>query len=105
MTYHIWNSCHTDYSECGSNPELIAAVWPEFAHLLKWHLTSTDGPMHYIANTLYWVKQNNLEYARSTAVWPEAILEQLQDKDALLARLPALMEAFKADVESLGLIY
>jgi hypothetical protein len=31
----------------------IARVFPELAHLIKWHLTSTDGPMHYIANTLY----------------------------------------------------
>lgn len=53
MTYHVWNKPKTDYSECGSNPELIAKVWPEFAHLLKWHLCSSDGPMHYVANTLY----------------------------------------------------
>lgn len=27
--------------------------FPELAHLLRWHLCSTDGPMHYIANTVY----------------------------------------------------
>jgi len=26
---------------------------PELAPLLKWHLVSTDGPLHYIANTVY----------------------------------------------------
>lgn len=31
----------------------IARVFPELAHLIKWHLSSTDGPMHYIANTCY----------------------------------------------------
>lgn len=31
----------------------ITATFPEFAPLIKWHLTSTDGPMHYLANTLY----------------------------------------------------
>ncbi len=31
----------------------IAQVFPELAPLIKWHLVSTDGPMHYIANTLF----------------------------------------------------
>lgn len=31
----------------------IAAVFPELAPLIKWHLCATDGPMHYLANTLY----------------------------------------------------
>ncbi len=35
--------CHDD----------IVKAFPEFAHLIKWHLVSTDGPMHYIANTVY----------------------------------------------------
>jgi hypothetical protein len=29
--------------------------FPELAHLLKWHMCSDDGPLHYIANTLYHV--------------------------------------------------
>lgn len=33
--------------------EAIAKTFPELAHLVRWHLTSTDGPMHYIANTVY----------------------------------------------------
>lgn len=31
----------------------FARHYPEKAHLLKWHLCSTDGPMHYLANTVY----------------------------------------------------
>lgn len=31
----------------------IKQVFPELAHLIKWHLTGTQGPMHYVANTLY----------------------------------------------------
>lgn len=31
----------------------IAKVFPELEPLIKWHLTSTDGPMHYVANTCY----------------------------------------------------
>lgn len=33
--------------------EAIAKVFPELESLIKWHLTSTDGPMHYVANTCY----------------------------------------------------
>lgn len=38
---------------CGCMHEEIARVFPELAPLIRWHLCSTDGPMHYIANTLY----------------------------------------------------
>ena len=31
----------------------IREVFPELAHLIKWHLGSTDGPMYYIENTVY----------------------------------------------------
>lgn len=33
--------------------EAIAKVFPELESLIKWHLTNTDGPMHYVANTCY----------------------------------------------------
>lgn len=33
--------------------EEIAAHFPQLAHCIKWHLTSTDGPMHYVGNTCY----------------------------------------------------
>lgn len=32
----------------------ISRLFPELAPAVKWHLTSTDGPMHYIQNTVYW---------------------------------------------------
>lgn len=31
----------------------ITRVFPELAHLIKWHLCSTDGPLHYLSNTVY----------------------------------------------------
>lgn len=33
--------------------EEIARFFPSLAHLLHWHLVSTDGPMHYPGNVLY----------------------------------------------------
>lgn len=38
--------------------EEIAAAFPELATLIKWHLCSSDGPLHYIANTTYHATQH-----------------------------------------------
>ena len=40
---HSGGCCHEDFVK----------HFPEHAHLLRWHLMSTDGPMHYLANTVY----------------------------------------------------
>lgn len=145
--------------------EEIAKHFPELEPYIKWHLVSSDGPMHYIANTVYHVDEHgpthawiyytegidplgiggnkdrllsyikaddakkadgvdgytvkwdektikvaNLDYARSSAVWPDATDDQLKSgKHALTLmlqdRLPTLMEEFKAAVESLGFVY
>ena len=82
--------------------EEVARVFPKLAPFIKWHLCSTDGPMYYVANTIYWAKAGNLENARNTAVWPDATLEQLQDANQLDARLPQLLADFRHDIESLG---
>lgn len=42
-----------DVQACGRLHDEIAAVFPELAHLIKWHCVSTDGPMHYVANATY----------------------------------------------------
>ncbi len=41
-----------DYT-CGCIHEDVAKHFPELSPLIKWHLTSTDGPMHYLANAVY----------------------------------------------------
>ncbi len=38
---------------CGCLHDEIAAHIPKLAPFIKWHLCATDGPMHYLANTLY----------------------------------------------------
>ncbi len=206
---------HREYMG-GCCHEEVAKHFPELAPFIKWHLTSSDGPMHYVANTLYhasdkdcwgfrkgevkswdlvcrfdavpithkiseslrsfivegenfeieehahtrdpktyspnytlkgyfkgdrkdWYgcqwhdkkeaeefcealntcrisidsvpasygegSEPNLEAARSCAVWPEATLEQLQDGEALEARIPAMIDDFKTDMEALGFEY
>lgn len=94
-----------DCDACGCLHDEVAKHFPELAPLIKWHLCSTDGPMHYIANTEYHVKQGRLDYARSTAIWPDATEEELKAPGLhkeLQERLPALMSEFRAAVESLG---
>lgn len=153
----------------------IVKHFPEFKHLIKWHGCTTEGPLHYIANTLYhagdrdchglrkgefkhhlsrgqyqaggvegvpcwelrlpegfekeiysnecpnpvilhWQpygrigegKERELDYARSSAIWPDATDEQLTSdnlEQMLKDRLPALMEEFKTVIESLGFVY
>lgn len=54
-SFSITGSIHVGsrLDSCGCIHEDIARHFPELACLIKWHLVSTDGPMHYIANTLY----------------------------------------------------
>jgi hypothetical protein len=41
----------------------IAKHFPEWAPLIKWHLCSTDGPMHYLANTTYHADEHGHTHA------------------------------------------
>ena len=53
-------------------------------------------------------KERELDAARHCAVWPEATDEDLTApglEQRLAARLPALVEAFAADMEKLGFVY
>ena len=155
----------------------VAAAFPGLEPFIKWHLCSSDGPMHYVANTVYhasdrdykgllkgekrqlrngktklpvweriirgsdgeivkightdwresneqpqesltatwepvWIvgdgKERQLDFARSSAVWPEATDEDLTApglKERLEARLPALLVAFRAAVEHFGFVW
>ena len=41
------------YLAGGCLHEDVVAKFPELAPLVKWHLCSSDGPMHYLSNTVY----------------------------------------------------
>ena len=98
----------------GEEPDTLGMInweiekhFPELMHLAKWHLFDREtGPMHYIANTMYWARPMtdwfNLEYARNTAIWPDATPEQLNDKQQLLDRLPMLMTEFESTMKQIG---
>ena len=54
VTGEIWNNPkRRDCESCGCIHEEIAKHFSEIAPFIKWHLTSSDGPIHCVANTLY----------------------------------------------------
>lgn len=48
---------------CGCLHDEIAIHAPELKHLIKWHGTSTNGPLYYIENTLYHVDEHGPTHA------------------------------------------
>lgn len=42
-----------DIEAGGCMHEEIARIFPELEPLIKWHLVSSDSPMHYVANAVY----------------------------------------------------
>ena len=115
ITGEIYKPGAKDIMAGGCLHEEIAKHFPELKPYLKWHLASTDGPMHYIANTIYWAEEDNLQNARSSAIWPEATDEDLLEtgeiwdrsilRERLADRLPGLLEEFRSAIESLGLTW
>jgi len=111
--------CHDDIKE----------HFPELEKYLKWHLCATDGPLYYIENTMYHVHEAVkcalanvttsekeraiskdvlseavkpfLQPARNTAIWQDAELGDFTETN-LTARLPSLLNDFRAAVEELG---
>lgn len=112
----------------------IAAVFPELAPLVKWHLCSTDGPLHYVENTMYWLGRRgytrwdnerrgrqgtsndppNFEHAQKAAIWPDmperfvltgTSVSNAIVEEALADRLPTLLAEFRAAIESLGMVW
>lgn len=49
-TFSMTGSCN---GASGCIHDEIQEAFPEFAHLIKWHLCSSDGPMHYLENTIW----------------------------------------------------
>lgn len=47
----------------------VAKAFPELAHLNKWHLVSTDGPMHGVANALYHAGDLDHQGKRKGEAW------------------------------------
>jgi hypothetical protein len=118
---------------CGMLHSTIAKHYPELTHLLKWHGCTSVEPLHYVANTLYWLGWKGgqgspldapprLDYARTAAIWPELPEHMMllalpthttpehakrcmHIEAALTERLPALMAEFRDMLECQGFVY
>ena len=65
------------------------------------------SPYGYVQTPTKWCEavEANLDAARNVAIWQDATLEQLQDKEQLEARLPKLREDFRRGIETFGFVY
>lgn len=106
----------------------VARHFPELEPYIKWHLVAwPSGPMHYLGNAKYWWEKmagiskwpaqpgepDPAEAFASTVVlgalpddlMPPTHPEAWPEVEAWLKdRLPTLMEAFRADMEALGVM-
>ena len=64
--------------------EDIGKHFAELAPLIKWHLCSTDGPMHYVANTMYHAKEHGPTHAWVYYRGPSDPLNFMGEKEILL---------------------
>lgn len=115
-------------NSCGCLHGEIAEHLPDLQPYLKWHLFSTDGPMHYISNARYWAghlgytdgkasSPPNWTHFKCTVAWgvlPEWDTGDPQERFAnapdalqqwLHSRFVDLMGEFRQAVESLGFVY
>lgn len=70
----------------GCMHELVAEHFPKLAPFIKWHLATEFGPMHYIANGLYWweaatgsrVQDKKYDYPLPGKTWKETAMEHFK---------------------------
>lgn len=110
------------YVSSGQITDEIYQYIPELRPYMKWHLTSTQQPMHYIGNASYWAMftepwvpretplEKRIEYLHKAIVYgalesdKNVVPEELGDKELvkwLNWRLPNLMNAFNEDMGKL----
>lgn len=72
---------------CGCCHDEIKIAFPEFAHLIKWHLMNSDGPMYYIENTLYHADEHGPNsahvYFNEPITGKSLLLEYCDEKDLI----------------------
>lgn len=107
---------------CGCMHDDIIRHFPEMEKYIKWHLVNVkSGPMHYIANSLYWAgfsgwcdgkkdSPPNMDYLKSTCIYGALPSDKKTDlsklnKEELTAwlngRFDELIKAFDKDMKEL----
>jgi hypothetical protein len=107
--YYTFNGYDVEWHECPFKTRQEAEAFAEAMN--KFYLAdSGDERIQFVEVPCMWAKgkKRELGHARSCAVWPDATDEQLLSPDfseKLEARLPALIESFKADMLACGFIW
>lgn len=85
--------------------EEIAQLFPELAHLIKWHLMSSKGPTHYIANTVYLAGDRDHNGKRKGEPWAWAQGIQFGNSPVTVRLADSFAEWLKATkVEDLEIV-
>ncbi len=63
ITADVYIPGRNDIEAGGCMHEEVAKKFPELAPLIKWHLCGSDGPMYYVANTIYHADQHGATHA------------------------------------------
>lgn len=59
ITADVYRGMKREPVVAGCCHDIIARYVPELEPLIKWHQTSSDGPMHYISNTVFHASDRN----------------------------------------------
>jgi hypothetical protein len=123
-----------DIAACGGMDAEVARHFPQLAALIPWSGCSTEGPLHYVENTMYWLGRRghtrweneragrpsrpedppNFEHAKKSAIWPDmpegfvvtgTTVSNADVEAALGARLPVLLGEFHQVIESLEMTW
>lgn len=81
-------------NSCGCCHEEVAKHFPLLAPFIKWHLTSTDGPMHYLASTIYHAGDRDCDGKRKGERWQ---IKGHEEKRVVFAGFPITFE-FKREM-------
>ena len=92
----------------GAAHDAVAEHFPELAPLLRWHLCSTDGSMHYVANTCYHagdrdhngLRKGEVQHIRNGKTGLPAWHLVMIGPDGKEARLSAFAEGTSANSET-----
>jgi hypothetical protein len=57
--YAEGRNSHSTLITCGCIHDIIAKLAPEYKKYIKWHLMSSNSPLHYIENTIYWATKED----------------------------------------------
>lgn len=99
ITAEIGRPGARDWDAAGCLHDEIARYFPELQSLIEWHLSSTDGPSHYIANTLYHLKETDSRGLRKGQPGGWRLALTFGD-NPILQKLPRKFLKFLQDDES-----